>query len=46
MGGVIVGNLRAITLSTLVTLLVPADGRDRANGQVGDLNGCRSWSRR
>jgi DHA3 family multidrug efflux protein-like MFS transporter len=39
MGGVIVGNLRAITLSTLVTLLVPADGRDRANGQVGAVNG-------
>jgi MFS transporter, DHA3 family, multidrug efflux protein len=39
MGGVIVGNLRAITLSTLVTLLVPAEGRDRANGQVGTVNG-------
>ena len=39
MGGVIVGNLRTIALSTLVTLLIPADGRDRANGQVGTVNG-------
>jgi len=39
MVGVIVGNLRAIALSTLVTLLVPAEGRDRANGQVGTVNG-------
>ena len=39
MGGVIVGNLRAIALSTLVTLLIPADGRDRANGLVGTVNG-------
>ncbi len=39
MGGVIIGNLRAIALSTLVTLLVPAEDRDRANGQVGTVNG-------
>lgn len=39
MGGVIVGNLRAIALSTLVTLLVPVEGRDRANGLVGTVNG-------
>jgi DHA3 family multidrug efflux protein-like MFS transporter len=39
MVGVIVGNLRAIALVTLVTLLVPAEGRDRANGQVGTVNG-------
>ena len=39
MSGVIVGNLRAITLSTVVTMLVPADGRDRANGLVGTTNG-------
>jgi len=32
MAGVIVGNLRAITLSTAVTMLVPPEGRDRANG--------------
>ena len=39
MGGVIVGNLRAIALSTVVTMLVPAEGRDRANGLVGTTNG-------
>ena len=39
MTGVIVGNLRAIALSTLVTLLIPVDGRDRANGLVGTTNG-------
>jgi MFS transporter, DHA3 family, multidrug efflux protein len=37
--GVIVGNLRAIALSTLVTMLVPVEGHDRANGQVGTVNG-------
>jgi DHA3 family multidrug efflux protein-like MFS transporter len=36
---VIVGNLRTIALSTVVTLLVPAEGRDRANGMVGTVNG-------
>ena len=39
MTGVIVGNLRTVALSTLVTLLVPVEGRDRANGQVGTVNG-------
>ena len=39
MAGVIVGNLRAITLSTVVTMLVPPEGRDRANGLVGTTNG-------
>ena len=39
MAGVIVGNLRAIALSTLVTLLIPPEGRDRANGMVGTVNG-------
>jgi MFS transporter, DHA3 family, multidrug efflux protein len=39
MSGVIVGNLRAITLSTVVTMLVPAPDRDRANGLVGTTNG-------
>jgi MFS transporter, DHA3 family, multidrug efflux protein len=39
MSGVIIGNLRAITLSTLVTMLVPPEGRDRANGLVGTTNG-------
>ena len=39
MGGVIAGNPRSIALSTLVTLLVPADRRDRANGLVGTVSG-------
>ena len=39
MGGVIVGNLRGIALSTAVTLLVPAERRDRANGLVGTASG-------
>src|SRR5690349_5650293 len=33
--GVIAGNLRGIALPTLVTLLVPENLRDRANGLVG-----------
>src|SRR5688500_10240384 len=33
--GVIAGNIRSIALPTLVTLLVPEDRRDRANGLVG-----------
>jgi len=37
--GAIVGNLRSIALSTLVTILVPEDGRDKANGLVGTANG-------
>ena len=37
--GAIGGNLRGIALSTLVTLLVPEDGRDKANGLVGTANG-------
>lgn len=37
--GVMVGNIRMITLSTLVTLLIPEWERDRANGQVGVVNG-------
>jgi DHA3 family multidrug efflux protein-like MFS transporter len=37
--GAIVGNLRSIVLSTLVTILVPEDGRDKANGLVGSANG-------
>ena len=37
--GAIVGNLRSIALSTLVTILIPEDGRDRANGMVGTANG-------
>ena len=37
--GVIVGNIRMIALPTLVTLLVPADRRDKANGLVGMVTG-------
>lgn len=37
--GAIAGNLRMITLSTLVTLLVPEKNHDRANGLVGTVNG-------
>ena len=39
MSGVIVGNLRGIALSTAVTLLVPPERRDRANGLVGTATG-------
>ncbi len=37
--GAVAGNLRGIALSTCVTLLVPEDQRDRANGMVGTING-------
>jgi DHA3 family multidrug efflux protein-like MFS transporter len=37
--GVIAGNPRTIALPTLVTLLVPEDRRDRANGLVGTVIG-------
>lgn len=37
--GVIVGNIRMIALPTLVTLLVPVDRRDKANGLVGMVSG-------
>ncbi|WP_245591487.1 MFS transporter [Brevundimonas bacteroides] len=37
--GVIAGNVRNITLPTLVTALVPEDRRDRANGLVGMATG-------
>jgi MFS transporter, DHA3 family, multidrug efflux protein len=39
MAGVIIGNLRGIAMSTVVTLLVPVAGRDRANGLVGTASG-------
>jgi DHA3 family multidrug efflux protein-like MFS transporter len=39
LAGAIAGNLRAVALSTTVTLLVPEDRRDRANGLVGTANG-------
>ncbi len=37
--GSVAGQMRAIPLSTCVTLLVPADRRDRANGLVGTVTG-------
>jgi DHA3 family multidrug efflux protein-like MFS transporter len=39
MSGAIVGNVRGIAMSTVVTLLVPAPERDRANGMVGTVTG-------
>jgi DHA3 family multidrug efflux protein-like MFS transporter len=37
--GAIVGNVRTIALSTLVTIMVPEPRRDKANGLVGTANG-------
>ena len=37
--GSVAGQLRGIVLSTCVTLLVPDDQRDRANGLVGTVSG-------
>ncbi len=37
--GVIAGNLRSIALPTLVTIMVPEEGRDRANGLTGTATG-------
>jgi DHA3 family multidrug efflux protein-like MFS transporter len=39
MAGVIVGNIRTIAMTTAVTLLVPAERRDKANGLVGTASG-------
>ena len=39
MFGVIAGNIRTIALSTLVTVLIPEERRDRANGLVGTATG-------
>lgn len=39
LAGAIAGNIRYIALSTIVTILVPQDRRDRANGLVGTANG-------
>lgn len=39
MAGVIVGNVRGIALPTLVTIMIPEDKRDRANGMVGTATG-------
>ena len=37
--GSVAGQMRSIALSTCVTLLVPEDRRDRANGMVGTVTG-------
>jgi len=37
--GVIAGNIRTIALPTLVTILIPEDRRDKANGLVGTVTG-------
>ncbi|HEX5908752.1 MAG TPA: MFS transporter, partial [Propionibacteriaceae bacterium] len=37
--GAIAGNLRTVALSTTVTLLVPEERHDRANGLIGTVNG-------
>jgi DHA3 family multidrug efflux protein-like MFS transporter len=37
--GSVAGQMRGIVLSTCVTLLVPAERRDRANGMVGTITG-------
>jgi DHA3 family multidrug efflux protein-like MFS transporter len=37
--GSVAGQMRGIALSTTVTLLVPEDKRDRANGMVGTVTG-------
>jgi MFS transporter, DHA3 family, multidrug efflux protein len=39
MVGVICGNIRNIAIATLVTLMIPEDRRDRANGLVGMVSG-------
>lgn len=37
--GVIIGNIRTIAMPTFVTLLIPEDRRDKANGLVGSASG-------
>ncbi|WMT86414.1 MFS transporter [Pelagibacterium sp. 26DY04] len=37
--GVIAGNIRSIALPTIVTILMPEDERDKANGLVGMVTG-------
>ncbi|MGV3759593.1 MAG: MFS transporter [Actinomycetota bacterium] len=39
LGGSVAGGLRSVVLSTCVTLLVPDERRDRANGLVGTVTG-------
>jgi DHA3 family multidrug efflux protein-like MFS transporter len=39
MAGVLSGNLRSIALPTLVTIMIPEERRDKANGLVGTVSG-------
>ena len=39
LGGAIAGNMRSIALATLVTIMIPEETRDKANGLVGTANG-------
>jgi DHA3 family multidrug efflux protein-like MFS transporter len=39
LGGSVMGSMRSIAMSTCVTLLVPEDRRDKANGLVGTVTG-------
>lgn len=39
MAGVLVGNMRHIALMTTITILIPEDRRDKANGLVGSAMG-------
>ncbi|HEY6813024.1 MAG TPA: MFS transporter [Propionibacteriaceae bacterium] len=39
LSGAIAGNLRTVALSTTVTLLVPEERHDKANGLIGTVNG-------
>jgi DHA3 family multidrug efflux protein-like MFS transporter len=39
MAGVIAGNIRMIAMPTIVTMLIPDNRRDRANGLVGTASG-------
>jgi DHA3 family multidrug efflux protein-like MFS transporter len=39
LAGAIAGNIRSIALSTVVTILIPEETRDKANGMVGTANG-------
>lgn len=39
MVGVLIGNIRTIIMPILVTILIPADRRDKANGLVGTTSG-------
>jgi DHA3 family multidrug efflux protein-like MFS transporter len=37
--GVLAGNIRGIVVPTLVKILIPEEGRDKANGLAGTVNG-------